>query len=102
SPFAETSPSTRPLFANRVQKEEAMSTTTERQAKSNAASSKSGGREIQYWVTSRRGAVEIAAFSNAPHNYLTKAVIDELEQLVALKDFIAVDPESRRDWFESE
>ena len=79
-----------------------MSTTTERQAKSNAASSTSGGREIQHWVTSRRGAVEIAAFSNPPHNYLTKAVIDELEQLVALKDFIAVDPESRRDWFESE
>jgi enoyl-CoA hydratase len=40
-------------------------------------------REMQYWVTSRRGAVEIAAFSNPPHNYLTKAVIDELDRLVA-------------------
>jgi len=37
---------------------------------------------LQYWVTSRRGPVEIAAFSNPPHNYLTKGVIDELEQLV--------------------
>ena len=101
-----------------------MSTTTERQAKSNAASSTSGGREIQYWVTSRRGAVEIAAFSNPPHNYLTKAVIDELEQLVAewrdpsIRAVVIqshdqagfftqysvedVNPESRRDWFESE
>src|SRR5690349_23271216 len=69
--------------ANRVQKEEAMSTTTEERAKSDPASSTPGGREMQYWVTSRRGAVEIAAFSNPPHNYLTKAVIDELDQLVA-------------------
>src|SRR5690348_6591424 len=60
-----------------------MSTTTEEQAKSDAASPTSGGREMQYWVTSRRGAVEIAAFSNPPHNYLTKAVIDELGRLVA-------------------
>src|SRR6266849_10652181 len=58
-----------------------MSTTTDQQAKRSSASS-SGGREMQYWVTSRRGPVEIAAFSNPPHNYLTKGVIDELEQLV--------------------
>ncbi len=37
---------------------------------------------MQYWITSRRGPVEIAAFSNPPHNYITKGVIDELEQLV--------------------
>jgi enoyl-CoA hydratase len=65
-----------------VQKEKAMSTTAEQQAKSSAASSTSGGQEMQYWITSRRGPVEIAAFSNPPHNYITKGVIDELEQLV--------------------
>src|SRR5258706_5818100 len=37
---------------------------------------------MQFWVTDRRGAVEIATFSNPPHNYLNKPVIDELEQLV--------------------
>src|SRR5258708_10474522 len=37
---------------------------------------------MQYWVTSRRGPVAIAAFSNPPHNYITKGVIDELERLV--------------------
>jgi enoyl-CoA hydratase/carnithine racemase len=38
---------------------------------------------VQFWITDRRGAVEIATFSNPPHNYLDKPVIDELEQLVA-------------------
>jgi enoyl-CoA hydratase len=37
---------------------------------------------VQFWTTDRRGAVEIATFSNPPHNYLNKPVIDELEQLV--------------------
>src|SRR2546425_11167343 len=37
---------------------------------------------MQFWATDRRGAVEIATFSNPPHNYLNKPVIDELEQLV--------------------
>jgi enoyl-CoA hydratase/carnithine racemase len=37
---------------------------------------------VQFWSTDRRGAVEIATFSNPPHNYLNKPVIDELEQLV--------------------
>jgi hypothetical protein len=37
---------------------------------------------VQFWITNRRGAVEIATFSNPPHNYLDKPVIDELEQLV--------------------
>ena len=37
-----------------------MSTTAEQQAKSSAASSTSGGQEMQYWITSRRGPVEIA------------------------------------------
>jgi enoyl-CoA hydratase/carnithine racemase len=37
---------------------------------------------VQFWTTDRRGAVEIATFSNPPHNYLDKPVIDELEQLV--------------------
>jgi enoyl-CoA hydratase/carnithine racemase len=37
---------------------------------------------MQFWSTDRRGAVEIATFSNPPYNYLDKPVIDELEQLV--------------------
>jgi len=37
---------------------------------------------MQFWVADRRGAVEIATFSNPPYNYLGKPVIDELEQLV--------------------
>src|ERR1700756_2015082 len=40
------------------------------------------GTRMQFWVTDRRGAVEVATFSNPPHNYLDKPVIDELEQLV--------------------
>jgi len=37
---------------------------------------------MKFWSTERRGAVEIATFSNPPYNYLDKPVIDELEQLV--------------------
>jgi enoyl-CoA hydratase/carnithine racemase len=37
---------------------------------------------MQSWSSDRRGAVEIATFSNPPRNYLDKTVIDELEQLV--------------------
>ena len=37
---------------------------------------------MHFWSSDRRGGVEIATFSNPPHNYLDKAVIDELEQLV--------------------
>ena len=59
-----------------------MSTTTDQQASGAGAPAATRGRELQYWITSRRGPVEIAAFSNPPHNYITKGVIDELEQLV--------------------
>jgi enoyl-CoA hydratase len=37
---------------------------------------------MQFWVSDRRGSVEVATFSNPPYNYLDKPVIDELEQLV--------------------
>jgi enoyl-CoA hydratase len=37
---------------------------------------------MKFWSSERRGAVEIATFSNPPYNYLHKPVIDELEQLV--------------------
>jgi enoyl-CoA hydratase/carnithine racemase len=37
---------------------------------------------MQFWSSDRRGGVEVATFSNPPHNYLDKPVIDELEQLV--------------------
>ncbi len=37
---------------------------------------------MKSWSTERRGPVEIATFSNTPHNYLDKPVIDELAQLV--------------------
>jgi enoyl-CoA hydratase/carnithine racemase len=40
-------------------------------------------KKMEFWATDRRGAVEIATYSNPPHNYLDKPVIDELEQLVA-------------------
>src|ERR1700687_3476008 len=59
-----------------------MSTTTDQQPSSAETPSTTTSREMQYWVASRRGPVEIAAFSNPPHNYLTKGVIDELERLV--------------------
>jgi hypothetical protein len=77
---------------------------------------------MEFWTSERRGAVEIATFSNPPHNYIGKPQLDELAQLaayevenmnwtevmqsddaqVALSTFLAVDPASRRDWFESE
>jgi len=37
---------------------------------------------VQFWTTDRRGTVEIATFSNPPHTYLNKPVIDELGLLV--------------------
>src|SRR5438477_3744445 len=37
---------------------------------------------MQFWSSHRRGAVDIATFSNPPYNYLDKPVIDELEQVV--------------------
>jgi enoyl-CoA hydratase/carnithine racemase len=37
---------------------------------------------VDFWTTEQRGHVAVATFSNPPHNYLTKPVIDELEQLV--------------------
>lgn len=37
---------------------------------------------MQFWSTERRGAVEIATYSNPPYNYLGQPVIDELGQLV--------------------
>ena len=37
---------------------------------------------MDFWTTERQGHVTVATFSNPPHNYLNKPVIDELEQLV--------------------
>src|SRR6476646_10070832 len=37
---------------------------------------------MDFWTTEQRGHVAVATFSNPPHNYLTKPVIDELEQPV--------------------
>ncbi len=37
---------------------------------------------MEFWTTERRDAVEIATFSNPPHNYIGKPVLDELAQLV--------------------
>ena len=37
---------------------------------------------MQFWSADRRGAVEIATFSNPPYNYIAGAVIKELGQLV--------------------
>src|SRR5258707_14066974 len=37
---------------------------------------------VDFWTTEQRGHVAVATFSNPPHNYLDKPVIDELEQLV--------------------
>ena len=37
---------------------------------------------MDFWTTEQRGHVAVATFSNPPHNYLNKPVIDELEQLV--------------------
>jgi len=38
---------------------------------------------MESWTSERRGAVEIATFSNPPHNYIGKPQLDELAQLVA-------------------
>jgi enoyl-CoA hydratase len=38
---------------------------------------------MEFWTCERRGAVEIATFSNLPHNYIGKPQLDELAQLVA-------------------
>src|SRR5258708_4988051 len=38
---------------------------------------------MEFWTSERRGAVEIATFSNPPHNYIGKPQLDELAQLVA-------------------
>src|ERR1700730_7877501 len=59
-----------------------MSTTTDQPPTNTETPSTTSSRELQYWVITRRGPVDIAAFSNPPLNYLTKGVIDELEQLV--------------------
>jgi enoyl-CoA hydratase/carnithine racemase len=37
---------------------------------------------MQFWSTERRGAVEIATFSNPPYNYIVGAVVDELGRLL--------------------
>ena len=38
---------------------------------------------MEFWTSERRGAVEIATFSNLPRNYIGKPQLDELAQLVA-------------------
>jgi len=38
---------------------------------------------MEFWTSERRGAVEIATFSNPPRNYIGKPQLDELAQLVA-------------------
>src|SRR5260370_20172173 len=45
-------------------------------------SSTTEARIMEFWTTERRDAVEIATFSNPPHNYIGKPVLDELAQLV--------------------
>jgi len=37
---------------------------------------------VEFWTTNRRGAVEIATYSNPPYNFVTKEVFEELEELV--------------------
>jgi enoyl-CoA hydratase/carnithine racemase len=37
---------------------------------------------MEFWTTERRDSVEIATFSNPPHNYIGKPVLDELAQLM--------------------
>ena len=37
---------------------------------------------MEFWTTNRRGAVEIATYSNPPYNFVTKEVFEELEELV--------------------
>jgi len=38
---------------------------------------------MEFWTSERRGAIEIATFSNPPRNYIGKPQLDELAQLVA-------------------
>ena len=38
---------------------------------------------MEFWTSERRGAVEIATFSNPPRNYIGKPQLDELAQLMA-------------------
>jgi enoyl-CoA hydratase/carnithine racemase len=38
---------------------------------------------MEFWTSERRGAMEIATFSNPPRNYIGKPQLDELAQLVA-------------------
>src|SRR5260370_30511232 len=38
---------------------------------------------MEFWTSERRGAVEIATFSNPPRNYIGKPQLDEFAQLVA-------------------
>jgi enoyl-CoA hydratase/carnithine racemase len=40
-------------------------------------------KKMDFWATDRRGAVEIATFSNPPYNYIDGPVIGEFAQLVA-------------------
>lgn len=37
---------------------------------------------MQFWTTERRGAIEIATFSNPPNNYLDTPVMNELDALI--------------------
>ena len=37
---------------------------------------------MEFWTTNRRGAVEIATYSNPPYNFVTKEIFEELEELV--------------------
>jgi enoyl-CoA hydratase/carnithine racemase len=37
---------------------------------------------VKFWTAAQHGHVAVATFSNPPHNYLDKPVIDELAQLV--------------------
>ena len=37
---------------------------------------------MEFWTTNRRGAVEIATYSNPPYNFVTKEVFEELDELV--------------------
>jgi hypothetical protein len=38
---------------------------------------------MEFWTSESHGAVEIATFSNPPHNYIGKPQLDEFGQLVA-------------------
>ena len=91
-------------------KEGEMSATTEQQASGAGVSAATGGRELQYWITRRRGPVEIAALGADANlkaafeieNMAWSEVMQSDDARIALKSINAVDPDSRRDWFESE